>query len=344
MALSYRRRGKAGLWYARGTVRVGRETIPIAEFSTGTDRRADATTIGEAEAERTRRDHIDGPAGRARRLTIADCMEVYLDRPGGVRARDLAPIRDLNAAMGDRPVADAPAGWRAWVAAHGRHAPATLHRTRTILAAALRHGCAAHDAIAPALPAVKVPRSPSPPILPDALRARLLAAYNPHAACPVLLMAYQGMRTGETLRLDWRDCQPPGGAIWVRAEETKSGRGRAIPMHSRVALLLWGMWEAAGRPDAGPVFIGARGEPYSDQREAGGGSPLATAHATACRRVGLRGFRLHDWRHDYAGRMVRAGVDLRTLADLCGWSTLRMTERYVTPGAEHLREAVRRVE
>ncbi|MGH7041678.1 MAG: tyrosine-type recombinase/integrase [Acetobacteraceae bacterium] len=51
----------------------------------------------------------------------------------------------------------------------------------------------------------------------------------------------------------------------------------------------------------------------------------------------------HDWRHDWAARMVMTGADLYTLRTLGGWSSLRMVERYASVTAAHLTEAVRRL-
>ena len=97
------------------------------------------------------------------------------------------------------------------------------------------------------------------------------------------------------------------------------------------------------RPKSGPVFLSSRGEPYAVQRDEGGGNPLDTAHKTACRRAGVRNFRIHDWRHDWAARMVMAGVDLLSLQQLGGWEDLRSVKRYASVTAEHLRDAARRI-
>jgi integrase len=245
--------------------------------------------------------------------------------------------------MGARPLAEAAAAWREWVTAHPKHAPGTLARYRTVLSAALRHGAAQHGADAPKLPSVKEPRVEPVPALSDEERARLLASYSPNAAKPMLLLAYQGMRSGEVLRLDWRDVDMRRQSIHVRAEAAKSGMGRALPMHPRVAEMLAELWDERGRPQRGIVFLSQRGEPYADQREEGGGNPLARAHETACRRAGVKGFRIHDWRHDWAARMVMAGVDLYSLMRLGGWSSLRMVQRYSSVSAEHLRDAARKI-
>lgn len=336
MAIHLRKRGD--VWHARGTVRVGTAILRIPEFSTGAGARADAEAVAAARAAEVRADHLDGSAGRARRHTLNDCILGYLKRPEGVHAADLQRLEALSDALGGRPLVEAPAAWREWVATHPHHRPGTLARHRNILLAALAHAGKAIGVTPPKLDSVAVPKAQPVPILTDAEREGMLRSYNPSAACPALVLAYQGMRTGEVLRLNWRDCQPPRGMIHVRAEGTKSGRGRPVPMHPRVVLLLWGMWEAAGRPAQGTVFQSSRGEAYQDTRGKGG-NPLKRAHATACRAAGVTSFRVHDWRHDWAARMVMGGVDLFTLMKLGGWASLSMVERYAAVSGEHLRKA-----
>lgn len=340
MALSYRRR--SGVWYCRGTVRVGRETFTVPEFSTGCSSRADATATGAAEEARIRAEYFEGPAGRAKRVAIAECFAAYLRRPGGVQTYDADRVATLNEAIGARPLAEAAPAWREFLARQ-TWAPATAARWRNVLSAAINEGC---KALAipnpPELPPIKAQASERVVYLTDAERQALLRSYNPHAGAPVLLLAYQGLRTQEALQLDWRRVDFNRRTLHIPAERTKTGRGRTVPMHPRVDALLFGMWEAAKRPDAGPVFLSQRGKPYADTRGQGG-NPLDTAHRHACRVAGVRDFRVHDWRHDWAARMVMAGVDLYTLMRLGGWRSLRMVERYAAITGEHMADAVRKI-
>lgn len=347
MPLHYRRRGK--VWHARGRVRVGTQTIIVGEFSTGARARVDAEAIGAAREAEIRGDILDGPQGRARRLTIGDCLEAYLSRPGGVRPYDVARVAEFNEIFGNRPVIEASAGWRIWLEARGsKQKPSSVSRWRAVLQAALNHGCAAHEVPAPRLPGIKGSSGEErATYLPDDQRQRLLAAYNPHAAGPVLLLAYQGLRTQEALQLDWRWVDFTRQTIHLVASETKAGRGRTVTMHPRVDALLFGLWTAANEPAIGRVFLSARGRPYADTRGRGdrqqGGNPLARAHRTACEAAGVTDFRVHDWRHDWATRMVWAGTDLPTLMRIGGWASLRMVQRYATTSADRMAEAIRRL-
>lgn len=348
MALSYRKRGE--VWHCRGTVRVGREVIAVREFSTGCRARADAEAAGAAEEARIRAEFLDGPAGRAKRLAIAEALAAYLRRVGGVKPYDVDRVAAINEAIGHRPIAEAAAAWREFIAAKG-WAPGTVARWRNVLSAALNEGCAALAVPdPPKLPKVKASQGDGERLvyLTAEERRRLLAAYNPHAAQPALLLAYQGLRTQEALQLDWRRVDFTRRTLHIPAERTKSGKGRTVPMHPRVDALLFGIWHARGKPAAGPVFHSSKPGPdgrpraYADTRGQGG-NPLDTAHRHACQIAGVAGFRMHDWRHDWAARMVMGGADLYTLMRLGGWSSLRMVERYAAVTGEHMAEALRRI-
>jgi integrase len=177
---------------------------------------------------------------------------------------------------------------------------------------------------------------------------RLVAAYNEAARPVALVLRYQGLRTQEALRLDWRAIDWRRQTIFVTATDqigtarTKSARSRTIAMHRRVRVTLYLLWRRKGRPSLGPVFISTRGKPYADTRGRGG-NPLARAHKTACSKVAISGFRVHDWRHHWASHLVMAGVDLRTLMQLGGWNSLRMVERYAQVSTQHMAEAIAKV-
>ncbi len=340
MPLHLRRRGE--IWHARGTIRVGRESVAVAEFSTGTRSRADAEAIAGAEEARIRTEALEGPSGRARRLTIADAFLAYAQRAGGVEQYDRDRLLDLSDRIGARPIADANAAWTDWLTTRGRHmAPGTAARWRAIYVAALKGGCAALSLPSPPkIATVRERTHERVAHLHDEERERLIRAYNPHASGPVLLLAYAGLRTQEALQLDWRNVDVRNGRITLT--RTKSGRVRRVPLHPRPLMMLWGLWEAAGRPTRGPVFMSAKGRPYSDTRGLGG-NPLAQAHATACAAAGVSGFRVHDWRHDYATRFLAAGGDVRSLMQIMGWSSPRMVQRYVTYRDDQIAAIVARV-
>lgn len=341
-----RKRGR--VWYAAGTVRVGKEVREVAEYSTGcADRAAGEHVAAQRDAE-IRREILEGPSGRARSVTIGQALTAYIDRPGGVKDYDKARILDFARSMGGRAMFDALPAWQDWLRSHSHLMPATIARSRATLQAALNHGAEALSIPAPRLPGVRGAGGVERVVyLTDDERRRLLSAYNPHAACPVLILAYQGMRTQEALRMDWRWVSFKRRTIAVPASGTKTGTGRTVPMHPQVEAMLVKLWAAADKPTTGPVFLSSRGEPYADTRgrDGGrqGGNPLSRAHATACEAAGIRGFRVHDWRHDFATRWLMSGGDILTLQRICGWSSPRMVQRYATTTADHMAKSLRQI-
>jgi integrase len=336
MPLTLRRRGKT--YHARGTIRVGKESVTVPEFSTGATSRAAAETIAEAKTEELRRELLDGPEERARRVTIADCLDAYISRPGGVEPYDLARVAEFNTMIGDRALADIQDAWAEWLRRHGSHfSPGSAARWRSILQSALNVGTKRHT-----LPAIHLPRIHQ--VIEERVaylsideQDRLLASYNDHARPVVTVLCFAGLRTQEALRQDWRNIDWKRATMFV--PKSKNGRARTLPMHIRIIAELQPIWELRGRPEGGTVFLSARGQPYSDTHGKGG-NPLAKAHATACRRAGITDFRIHDWRHHWASRMVMSGCDLFTLMKLGGWKSPQMVQRYASVSTEHLSNAI----
>lgn len=339
-------RRRSGVWYAGGTVRAAGQSVTVAERSTGCRARTDADAVA-ARWDREERDQLI--EGTGPRLTVADCFEAYIKRPGGLKRYDVDRIAEMNEIAGHFALTSAATAWNAWVAHRGGGLkPTTIARSRNTFQAALNHGAASHGTVAPRLPTVKGGAGIERAVyLTDDERERLLAAYNPHAGRVALMLAYQGCRSQEALQLDWRNVDLIRGAIHFRAVDTKAERARTVPLHPRVAEMLLTSWHRAGWVERGHVFLSAKGRPYADTRGRAernqGGNPLAQAHATACARAGVTGFRVHDWRHDFAARMVMSGCDMRTLMDLGGWSSLRMVQRYASVTGQHMVEAIGRL-
>jgi integrase len=98
----------------------------------------------------------------------------------------------------------------------------------------------------------------------------------------------------------WTSC----AAIFV--PESKKGASRHIPLNAEA---LFAFRELFGRTRGeGPIFVAERG----------GDRLLGARHwfEDAVREAGIRSFTWHDLRHTFASRLVMAGVDLRTAADL----------------------------
>jgi integrase len=344
-------RKRKGIWYARGSVRVGKTRVTVEEYSTGCRARADADAAAAARDAEIRQDLLDGGNGRTRNLTIADCILAYLKRPGGLHGYDRSRLAELNELHGNRPLTEAGEAWQSWLSSRG----ATLHATtvsrwRTTFHAAITHGCDVNGLTQPKIARVKVRKHAGERIayLTKAEADRLIASYNPHARDVALALRYQGLRTQEALRLDWRFVDWRRRTIFIMgtAEQgvarTKSRQGRTVPMHRRVRIAFYLNWRRRGRPTSGPVFLSSRGKPYADTRDKGG-NPLKRAHHTACKKANITSFRVHDWRHHWASHMVMSGCDLYTLMRLGGWSSLAMVQWYAAVSIDHMAQAISRI-
>lgn len=163
-------------------------------------------------------------------------------------------------------------------------------------------------------------------ILSPAEIQKLVETCTEHSRPFVMLALNTGMRLGEILGLTWDQVDLRQGVITLT--RTKSGKWRKIPVND----LTRQMFEALPRP--GPYVFGGA-QPYS---------AIKTAWLGACKRAGLEGLRFHDLRHTWASYLVESGVDLRTVQELGGWSSLELVERYSHPTPDIKRRAIRVLE
>jgi len=155
------------------------------------------------------------------------------------------------------------------------------------------------------------------------------AVYN-HASDylkPILLTAYNtGMRYSEVLNLKWSDINFDEGFITVT--ETKNSKYRTIPINETLKKTLLNMNEKTVR---NYVFVRENGEPVKDIRK---------SFDNAIKKSCINKFVFHDLRHSFASRLVMKGVDLITVQQLLGHSSIVMTERYSHPSSKHKMDAV----
>ena len=252
--------------------------------------------------------------------------------------------------------------------------PRTILHVHRVLHTALEHavklevvGRNVCDAVSP--PKV---RPPEVQVITEEELAKILrAAEGTRLYVPVLLAALCGLRRGEVLALRWSDVDFERGILQVRRsleevrvdgstvvrfKEPKTGRARAVVLPPLVveALRKHRRLQAEERLRAGPdwedndlVCCGPMGGPINP-------NTLTWEFGHLMRKLGLRK-RFHDLRHAHATYLVRAGVDVRTVAGRLGHATPSLTLNvygHELPGAQEeaalvmdriVREALRRV-
>jgi integrase len=161
--------------------------------------------------------------------------------------------------------------------------------------------------------------------------AKIIENAASHVRAIVICALETGMRRGEVLNLQWSQVNLHGGLITV--ERTKTGRTREIPISPRLRTVLD---ECRRRFVEGHVFRFDDGESMVD---------IKNGYKAALRRAGLseKRFRFHDLRHTFATRLAESGVDLFTIKELLGHSTIVTTQRYAHPGRDAKQEAIRKL-
>lgn len=158
----------------------------------------------------------------------------------------------------------------------------------------------------------------------------LLAAYDTDRRRPVRpiieLLLITGARLGEVLGLRWEDVQ--GG--YIRFVDTKNGRPRRLPITPAIAAVL----ASVPRRHDELVFVSHRtGEHYAR---------ILTGFKAALKTAGIdtKDVVMHTLRHTALSRMMDAGLDVRTIMEVSGHSSMAMLERYTHPTEQRKAEAL----
>ncbi len=159
-----------------------------------------------------------------------------------------------------------------------------------------------------------------------------LDGYTDHLAPLVLLAINTGLRRGELLGLTWEAVNLDAQLLTVAAGTAKSRKARHIPLNAE-ALAVLKAWKKQGK-GAGLVFPAPEG---------GQMGHINTSWERLVAAAELVDFRFHDLRHDFASKLVMAGVDLNTVRELLGHADLKMTLRYAHLAPARLAAAVEKL-
>nr|WP_314486999.1 site-specific integrase [uncultured Pseudomonas sp.] len=149
--------------------------------------------------------------------------------------------------------------------------------------------------------------------------------FTDHLKPLVLVSLNTGMRRGELFDVKWSAVNFDTKTITASGDTTKTSDTRHIPMNKEVFSVLKAWKEQAGKSRY--VFPSQQG---------GRLEGVKTSWLKLLERAKIEGFRWHDMRHDFASRLVMAGVPLNTVRDLLGHADIKMTLRYahLAPGTK----------
>ena len=148
----------------------------------------------------------------------------------------------------------------------------------------------------------------------------------------VLLALNTGLRRGEIFNLKWTDIDFSRKTLTVEGATTKSGQTRHIALNAEIIRVLqeWQQQTVSELVFQSPVT----GEPFNN---------IKTSWSQLRKNANITDFRFHDLRHTFASKLVMADVNLYTVKELMGHSTIQMTERYAHLAPEHKATAVERL-
>jgi integrase/recombinase XerD len=157
------------------------------------------------------------------------------------------------------------------------------------------------------------------------LKAAIQGPFWARDRAMVAAMLGCGLRLNEARELALEDVNFEKRVVTIRAETSKSGRGRQVrldPVSAQALSLYIKDWRPTG--PSSQIFLAKSGKPLSY---------LGMHHAFARMRLrfaklGIKNFQAHRLRHTWATGYHRSGGSLFDLQSEGGWSDLTMVRRY----------------
>ncbi len=290
------KRPDSQVWHYRGTA-AGRRL----RGSTGTADKELAKRIASEAENRAWKRHLDGPGAS---VTMAQAALAY--RSAGKSARFLEPIEDH---WQDTPIREITAGAirASAIQLYPNAGPATRNRQVIVPTQAIINHAAELDWCAP----IKVRRfridtKPKKPATREWVDA-FTDSSSPHLGALCLFMFGTGARIGEAVALTWADVDLEARTATI--QKTKMGDGRIAHLQQPLVVAIANI--PSNRNPHEPVF---RYLARENVRKAWDGT---------IKRAGIEKLPPHSCRHGFATAMLRAGVDVKTVAERGGWKDVR---------------------
>lgn len=294
MPLKIYKRGPT--WHYRGTV-AGRRL----RGTTGTANKDTAARIAaEIEAKQWKR-RLDGPEAI---LTFAQAAMLY--RAAGKPTRFLERVEDY---WKDTLIQDMTSGAirEAAITLYPTAGPATRNRQGIVPTVAIINYAAESELCRP----IRVKRFQTSKKIKTPATLEWVEAFAEHASPQLAGLAWfmflTGARISEAIRLRWPDVSLNGQTVLIRETKTHKERIAHLPQKLRVAIA------NIPRDNDVPVF---------GYQKRGGGT--FQAWKRVCKKASIQYLSFHCCRHGFATALLRAGVDVVTVAKLGGWATPKL--------------------
>lgn len=156
----------------------------------------------------------------------------------------------------------------------------------------------------------------------------------------VFFAAITGARTSEVAAIEWPHLDLRRGCVVLTHHKTKHvhGRNRVIVL-SQVLLDMLASIRKSVHVHPRFVFTNKRGTPWTRHT-------IARKLARLVKRIGLdRMCRFYGLRHRFGTEAIMRGLDIKTVAEMMGHASIRMTEHYIHLAGkiDHLKEAAERM-
>ncbi|PCI36395.1 MAG: recombinase [Thiotrichales bacterium] len=150
-----------------------------------------------------------------------------------------------------------------------------------------------------------------------------------HLRPMVLVVLNTGVRRGELFSLTWNCIDFRTKNLTVIFDNAKGKKIRHIPLNSEAFKVLKQWYKQSSK--SGLVFPNKDGKRFDN---------IYKSWRNLLKTTTMEEFRFHDLRHDFASKLVMAGVDLNTVRELLGHSDIKMTLRYAHLSPKHKANAV----
>jgi integrase len=303
MPLTLYRRGKNGIFHYRGTIGpAGRRKFFDASCQT-TDEDIAARQVAEVEA-RYWKGSFDGPGAI---LTFAEAARLF--RAAGRSGRFLDKVQDY---LGSTLVKDINAGIIKQMALtlYPGCSGASLNRLAIGPAMAVINFCAESELCPP----IRVKRFKAETKAKDPATLEWITDFaaaspdNPHLAAFPHFMYLTGARPGEATALQWDDVDLKARTALIRQNKVEKSGGiveRRAHLPNMLVVMLANLPRIKGRG----VFV------YRSPDD------LAWAWDGVIKRAGIKRLTPHCCRHGFATSLLRADIDVVTIAKLGGWKS-----------------------